>query len=240
MLEHLQSAALTHAGNARALNEDAFYEKCEYGIWCIADGMGGYDAGEVAATLVVDAVAAVTPQRRLQVTTDSVSEAIQRVNGRLVAQRSNSSSQQMMGCTVLALVVSGYECRCLWAGDSRLYLYRQNGLYQLSKDHSVVQELVDNGIIADGEQEQHPQRHVITRAVGVDMHLQLDFLAFELQPEDVLLMCSDGLYSELTPEQIMSVLALSEPCEDKARILIQQVLAGRARDNVTVNIIEVI
>lgn len=238
-----QSAALSHVGNVRELNEDAFCDHTSNGVWCIADGMGGYDAGEVAAAMVTDAVtqAASTLEDNpsLQQKVDAVTSAIQSVNNQLTIERTLSSDSPMMGCTVIAVVAQKQECACVWAGDSRLYLLRDNGLYQLSKDHSVVQELLDNGVIADEDLSTHPQRHVITRAVGADAQLELDYLAIDLLPADVLLLCSDGLYSELKPDQIMSVLSAPVECEAKASRLIEAVLSGSANDNVTVNIIEV-
>lgn len=236
-----QSAALSHVGNVRKLNEDAFCTHPATGIWCVADGMGGYEAGEVAAALVVNAITEVAQVQvsSLQEKVDNVSSAIQTVNTQLTEERTLSTDSPMMGCTVVALMMQEQECACVWAGDSRLYLLRDDGLYQLSKDHSVVQELLDKGIISDDDIQSHPQRHVITRAVGADARLDLDYLAFDLLPEDVLLLCSDGLHSELGPDQIMSVLSSPVDCERKAAQLIDAVLAGSANDNVTVNVITV-
>lgn len=238
-----KSAAQSHVGNVRKLNEDAFCDHSEQGIWCIADGMGGYDAGEVAAAMVVNAVtrvaAGASDSLSLQQKVNSVSDAIYGVNTQLTEERTLSADSPMMGCTVVALMTRDRECACVWAGDSRLYLYRDNGLYQISKDHSVVQDLLDSGIIVTEEADSHPQRHVITRAVGADALLELDYAALDLLPQDVLLLCSDGLHSELLPDQIMSVLAAPVACDVKAARLIETVLAGNAHDNVTVNVIAV-
>ncbi|AUM14337.1 PP2C family protein-serine/threonine phosphatase [Ketobacter alkanivorans] len=238
-----QSAALSHVGNVRELNEDAFCDDTGSGVWCVADGMGGYDAGEVASAMVVNAVtqaaSTLNDTPTLQQKVEAISNAIQSVNDQLTQERTLTADSSMMGCTVIALMTQEQEGACVWAGDSRLYLLRDNGLYQLSKDHSVVQELLDKGVIADQDIGTHPQRHVITRAVGADVSLELDYLAIDLLPEDVLLLCSDGLYSELQPDQIMSVLSAPVECEEKASRLIEAVLSGNASDNVTVNVIAV-
>lgn len=227
----------------RQLNEDAYCEHIAEGIWCVADGMGGHEAGEVASRMVVDAISQVVSSSAkggdLEHKVALIQDAIQGVNTLLTVERTQSPNGGVMGSTVVALVVHEEECACVWAGDSRLYLFRDKGLYQLSKDHSVVQELMDKEVIAPADVDSHPQRHVITRAVGAHMKLELDYLAFDLLPGDVMLMCSDGLHSELSAENIMAVLATEEDCHNKATRLVESVLSGPARDNVTVSVIAV-
>jgi len=238
-----QSAAFSHAGNVRALNEDACCLHPAAGVWCVADGMGGYDAGEVASGLVVDAVSAAIPAVQhgvsLEARVAAIHAAIQAVNRALTCERTQGPESGMMGCTVVALVAHEAECACIWAGDSRLYLLRAGGLYQLTRDHSVVQELLDTGIIDPAEAESHPERHVITRAVGVDSDLELDYLAFDLQAGDSLLLCSDGLYTELGPDRILALLTMPVDPGLKASRLVEAVLEGPARDNITVSIIDI-
>ena len=231
------SASRSHKGHVRALNEDAFYTDSDQGIWCVADGMGGHDAGEVASALVVESVAGVTARGELQSTVNAIQEAVSHVNYRLTEERTLGLQNQVMGSTVVAVVIMDEECACLWAGDSRLYLYRADCLYQMTRDHSVVEELIQQGVIQPEEAESHPQRHVITRAVGADSALELEMISFALQAGDVLLLCSDGLYGELTPEQIMTILGAGQDSETMAGRLIERVLAGQARDNVTVSVI---
>ncbi|HAG95852.1 MAG: protein phosphatase [Pseudomonadales bacterium] len=248
MVLRFRSAARSHAGNVRELNEDAFCEHVEQGVWCVADGMGGHEAGEVAAQLVVEmigqAVQGITAQAdvkpaALKDKVSCVRSAIHDANTRLTQEHTLVAGSAMMGCTVLALITGDQECACVWAGDSRLYLLREHGLYQLSKDHSVVQELLDKGLIGQEETLSHPQRHVITRAVGANPRLELDYLALDLVPNDVLLLCSDGLYSEIGPDQILSILTAADDCDTGASRLLEAVLSGPAKDNVTVNVIAV-
>lgn len=237
------SAVCSHVGNVRTLNEDAFCEHADDGVWCVADGMGGYDAGEVASNMVVSAVSDVVRNAAavsdLNQKVSLIRDAILGVNTQLTVERTQSPDSGMMGCTVLALITREHECACVWAGDSRLYLLRDNGLYQLSTDHSVVQELLASGVISPEETDSHPQRHVITRAVGAHVKLELDYLAFDLMPRDVLLLCSDGLHSEISADQIMSILSLAEDSHTKATRLVETVLSGPGKDNVTVTVIAV-
>ena len=234
-----RSACATHAGHVRALNEDAVCDNPAQGIWCVADGMGGHAAGEVASAMVVDALTQLESRDDLKTRIDLVSTALGQVHHRLTTAITMTQDDQVMGCTVVALVIADDECACLWAGDSRLYLYRDECLYQMSRDHSLVEEMIEQGLLQPEEAASHPQRHVITRAVGVDDELQLEQISFHLQAKDVLLLCSDGLYGELHPDTIMAILAQDMDSQVMAHELIQQTLAGPARDNVTVSVITV-
>lgn len=233
----IQSSTVSHVGNIRELNEDAYYVSEAEGVWCLADGMGGYEAGEVASAMVVDAVAAACGAQSIEANLQSIDSAMQQVN--LHMQRSDGSEQSsIMGSTVLVVLAMDNQCACLWAGDSRLYLYRDHLLYQMSKDHSLVQELADQGIIKEEEMQHHPKSHVITRAVGAHPELELERIYFDLLPSDQLLMCSDGLYNELSLEDIIQVLGSDQSVNEKAQSLLNQVLIGQAKDNVTVTVIE--
>lgn len=238
------SAACTHVGRVRKLNEDSYCEHVAEGVWCVADGMGGYDAGEVASNMVVSAVSdvvndvAVAPDLEHKVAL--IREAIQGVNAQLTVERTQSPDRGIMGTTVLTVVACEQEFACIWAGDSRLYLLRDSGLYQLTKDHSVVQELLDGGVIHEEEMDSHPQRHVITRAVGAHVKLELDYLAVDLTVGDILLLCSDGLHSEISADQIMAILSSGESSQSKASRLVEAALSSQGKDNVTVMVIAVV
>lgn len=233
------SAAASHAGCVRRYNEDAYFANPQQGIWCVADGMGGHAAGDLAARMLVEALALLEAGPNLAASVELLRTAIEKVNVALCGDYILAQTGGTCGSTVVALAIAGAECACLWAGDSRLYLYRAGGLYQMSRDHSLVQELLDQRLIESHEAGQHPRRHVITRAVGADIVLELDQILFSLQPDDLLLLCSDGLYCELDADTILGVLAQPFSCEHKVNQLIEQALERGARDNVTVNLIEV-
>lgn len=233
------SGSVTHKGNLRDLNEDAFYSDDQLSLWCIADGMGGYDAGEVAAALAVERISQVPLEGAIQSKIHDLSKQLELLNQELLVTL-DRGEDSIMGCTVVVAVVDRQQCACLWAGDSRLYLFRDDFLYQMSTDHSLVQEMVDRGIIAEQDRASHPKRHIITRALGVHEDLILDSISFDLVPGDCLLLCSDGLYSELAPDQIASVMACDKTPLEKSQQLVDQVLLGAAKDNITVSVIEIV
>lgn len=234
-----RSAAASHTGCVRRYNEDAYFANPRQGFWCVADGMGGHAAGDLAARMLVEAVAMLEAGPSLTASVELLRTAILKVNVALCGDFILAQTGGTCGSTVVALAIAGDECACLWAGDSRLYLYRAGNLYQMSRDHSLVQELLDQRLIESHEAGQHPRRHVITRAVGADTELELDQIQFALLPDDQLLLCSDGLYGELDADTILGVLAQPFGCEHKVNQLIERALDLGARDNVTVNLIEV-
>ena len=233
-----RSAAASHVGCVRRQNQDAFCSNPEQGIWCVADGMGGHTAGERAARLLADTLALQQAGLSLDVTAARLQAAIERVNSILSTDSVLGSSGGICGSTIVTVALTDNEGACLWAGDSRLYLCRAGQLRQISRDHSLVQELVEKRLIEPHEARLHPQRHVITRAVGANLRLELDQVRFSVQAGDQLLLCSDGLHCELDADTIRQVLVQQSDCENKVNQLIEHALACGARDNVTVNLIE--
>ncbi|MCX4027685.1 serine/threonine-protein phosphatase [Endozoicomonas sp. SM1973] len=233
-----QSAADTHPGNVRAINEDAYYSGEENNIWAIADGMGGHYAGDVASRLIIESLAKLPLARSLDEGIEQIVTSLKEVNRRLQEDITIKPGNHVIGSTVVVAFLFESECACLWAGDSRLYVYRGDKVYQVSHDHSVVQEMVDNGIISAEEAITHPQSNVITRAVGTETDLKVDVNVFDLEPGDRLLLCSDGLYGELPASEIKAALDHETP-EVCVTALIEQTIAGRAKDNVTVSVIDV-
>ncbi|MDE1465477.1 PP2C family protein-serine/threonine phosphatase [Spartinivicinus poritis] len=233
-----QSAADTHPGNVRAINEDAYYSGEENNIWAIADGMGGHYAGDVASRLIVESLAKLPLANSLDEGIEQIVTSLKEVNRRLQEDITIKPGNHIIGSTVVVAFLFENECACLWAGDSRLYVYRGDKIYQVSHDHSVVQEMVDNGIISAEEAITHPQSNVITRAVGTETDLKVDVNVFDLEPGDRLLLCSDGLYGELPAIAIKEALEHETP-EVCVTALIEQTIAGRAKDNVTVSVIDV-
>ena len=240
----LSSASVTHPGNVREINEDSIL-RSEGVLWAVADGMGGYAAGDVASRVVIEALSGLQTNGASVdcVSYDMVStieETLQQVNQKLAFEMTVGTGSEVMGSTVVVAVYHGTQCTCLWAGDSRLYVQRQGELYQISKDHSVVQDMIDEGVLSTEEAENHPQSHVITRAVGVHDVLELSKVTFDLQSNDVLLLCSDGLYNEVSPETIRELLAdQTLDCELKAQALLGAALSTKARDNISVSVVQV-
>lgn len=224
---HWQSASCSHVGRVRTINEDACLDQPERGLWAVADGMGGHTLGDVASKMVIDALA-----RMPAAATDAVQASIGEVNRRLVTEAA-MRDVQVIGSTVVVLLASGSRCVCLWAGDSRIYLYRAGVLQQLTRDHSHVEELVSRGLLSPAEASRHPGHNLITRAVGVADALALEESDTEVSAGDMFLLCSDGLSNEVSAQQIATVLARQD-CRLAAERLVELALDHGGRDNVTV------
>ncbi|OUR86617.1 hypothetical protein A9Q81_28245 [Gammaproteobacteria bacterium 42_54_T18] len=236
----LSYASVTHPGNVRKVNEDSVLQSTQ-NLWAVADGMGGYAAGDVASRLVIESLTKVNGDELGSVDLiEYIEEALQQVNQKLAFEMTVGIGNEIMGSTVVVAACHDHQCTCLWAGDSRLYVQRQGELYQISKDHSVVQDMIDDGVLSADQAENHPQSHVITRAIGVHDELDLSRVTFDLQPDDVLMLCSDGLYNEVDAATIRNLLSdRSLDCELKAQALLGAALDTDARDNISVSVIQV-
>lgn len=211
-------------GRVRSLNEDRFLELPERGLWAVADGMGGHRAGDVAAQLVVDALAGTVATA----TIDDIRKAVNEAN-RSLLHHSAYSNLGVSGSTLVVMKIAGGRYDCLWAGDSQAWLFRGNSWSQLTRDHSVVEDLVDAGAIARHQRQCHPQRHVITRAVGVGTPLLLDHVQGTFMAGDILLLCSDGLSGVVDLNEVTPAEGLEKMADD----LLSEALEAGAPDNVT-------
>jgi len=207
----------------------------ERGLWMVADGMGGHDAGDFASGAIVAALASIPPPASMGALLGEVRQRLETVN-RLLNEEARTRRVQVIGSTVVALLVFGGHGVVVWAGDSRVYRYRRDDLTQMTRDHSQVEELVSLGLLARDGVEGHPAANVITRAVGVADSLELDSEMFALAEDDIFLLCSDGLYRELDDSAIKDYLAPGD-CQQSCDTLIESALARRARDNVSVIVV---
>lgn len=223
------SYAATDAGTVRAGNEDAFVDLPARHLWAVADGAGGHDYGEVASSALKAAlelpVSATDPVLVVRTLVAGVHEALLR---RAAAEVSNHAVT--IASTLVVLLADGPHFACLWCGDSRAYLLRDGTLTQLTRDHSLVQELVDAGMLAAADMERHPSANVLTRAIGAPGPVpDIDKITGCAEPGDRFLLCSDGLFKALDAGAILTLLTLERP----AAALIAAALAAGARDNVT-------
>lgn len=230
------SAACTDVGRVRERNEDACLDLPERGIWAVADGMGGHAVGDFASRAIVQALSALPPADSLEHALDNARLAMQTVN-QLLIDEALRMKVRVIGSTVVMLLACDRQCSCLWAGDSRLYLFRDGHLKQLSRDHSQVERLRARGLITAEEARHHPAHNTITRAVGAAATLDLEWLTFEVGDGDVFLLCSDGLSNEVDDARITEILAARAVPEQAAAALLQQALDNGGRDNVSVVII---
>ncbi|GAA5217855.1 protein phosphatase 2C domain-containing protein [Corallincola platygyrae] len=235
----LVSYGNSHPGKVRTHNEDAFLELPEYGVWMVADGMGGHSAGDVASQMLVDTVLEVVqqvPKGRLSI--DLLSAAIQQANARIYEYGQRYQAGSTVGSTAALLFIDNGLFHCLWAGDSRFYVLRQGRLSQKSRDHSQVMDMVDEGTLALDEVESHPLSNVITRAVGVGRDLRLDQVSGIVLPEDRFLLCSDGLNKELSDEDILRCMD-AESLTNASLALLHSALVKGASDNVTTILVDI-
>jgi protein phosphatase/serine/threonine-protein phosphatase Stp1 len=216
----------THAGAVRPRNEDAFVDRADIGLWAVADGAGGHGAGDVASAAIAAALEGLPPGL-------SAAELLAQVRLRLGAVhaelRGRAAARRIIASTVVVLLARGGHYALLWAGDSRAYRLRDGRLERLTRDHSVVQEMVEGGLIDAAEAESHPQANVITRAVGAEGELELEKASARIAAGESFLLCSDGLFKALPEEEIARRLAAGEGAEG----LVAAAVARGARDNVT-------
>ncbi len=235
---YLSSHAQTHRGTVRKVNEDAFLELSQQGVWVVADGMGGHAAGDVASQLVIDTVQqAVDKHSNTHLSTEILIAALQQSNATLKKMSDTQFSGNVVGSTVVVLWIKDNQYTLLWAGDSRGYLLRNNKLQQITKDHSQVNDMVDEGVLKAEEAESHPLANVITRAVGVDVVLEVDVKTAPLLIGDVLLLCSDGLNKEVRDIEIEKALQPGNII-DAGMALMHASLVRNAKDNVTCIIVK--
>jgi serine/threonine protein phosphatase PrpC len=232
-----RSASRTEVGNVRKLNEDACLDMPSRGLWIVADGMGGHEAGDVASGMVVTELGKIESPDRFSEFVNDVEQRVLSVNQRLYALAHRGAEERVIGCTLAGLLAFGAHCLSVWVGDSRVYRLRDGQLDQITRDHSEVQELIARGEITEAEADSHPASNVITRAVGGVERLFLDLTVDRLEDGDRYLLCSDGLYKDLDPAEIGEFLKGGN-CYDACTDLIDAALERECPDNVTVVVVD--
>ena len=222
-----RSAGQTDVGRVRSVNQDAFLERSDVGLWVVADGLGGHADGDVASRMVCDALADIPPTAALDDLVDQVREKIAHVNDHLLRTSARSRRGAKIGSTVVVLLIRGARFALLWAGDSRIYRLRDAELQQLTHDHSAA-------TIVDGRR---IDSNVVTRAIGVVPDVMLDEIRDEVRPGDRFLLCSDGLTRKMADDGIEAWMRHAD-IDVAVEGLIEAVLAAGAPDNVTAVIVE--
>ncbi|SEV98215.1 protein phosphatase 2C domain-containing protein [Luteibacter sp. 329MFSha] len=220
----------THTGLRRTRNEDTYYADASLGLFLVVDGMGGHRHGEVASATARDGVVAQVSAGQ------SLVDAIQRVNEALLARSSGLAESRPMGTTIAAVRIVGRSYEAAWVGDSRIYRW-DGELRRLSHDHSIVEALVESGELTEEQARAHPQRSVLTQALGITSPAQLHIglARGELAPGARLLLCTDGLTDEVTDTRIGEIVARTDiAAQESVDHLLLEALGGSARDNVTV------
>lgn len=227
------SAAETHCGLIRKANEDAVLDHGPSGVWAVADGVGGADAGGHASETIIQALGQLPAGETGAVLCGRAEETLRSVNRQLFEEASRAGSLRGMASTVVCLMIRSARFFCLWAGDSRLYRLRAGRFDQLSRDHTEVQTLLDYGLLTAEEAKNHPRGNLITRAVGATDELELDRIEGDVEPEDVFLLCSDGLTKVVDDHEIGLIVAQMDPAQ-AVHQLVRMTLERGAPDNVSV------
>ncbi len=231
------SAGATDQGRVRQVNQDAFLDRPDLGLWAVADGMGGHRSGGLASRLIVEQLGLMARPSLLGRGVERASEILADVNHRLVEEAALLHGD-IIGSTVVAMVAVGDHCAILWAGDSRAYRLRGGELAQLTLDHTQVREMVEQGMLSPELASGHPLSNVLLRAVGGDIDLEVDRRVDALRDGDRYLLCSDGLDKEIPPERIARILAASERPAEAAQALVQAACEAGGRDNVTTLVVD--
>lgn len=222
------AAGLSDRGPVRAINEDAFLDRADLGIWAVADGLGGHSEGEVASRMVVEGLAGIPKALDARSLLAAVEASLAQTHERLLAR---GGGRRITGSTVVVLLVAERHWALLWAGDSRGYRLRHGRIELLTHDHSHVQELIDRGLLPPEAARLHPHANRITRALGVGGTLALDTATGGLEPGDVFLLCSDGLSGVLDEPALAE--ALGRPPKEAVSRLVELALAAGGEDNIT-------
>ena len=244
---NVRAFGLTDVGRRREGNEDEFRFDPGLGFFAVADGMGGHAAGEVAARLAVETMLDAVRRRAGDgsapdpiVASTSLREAIDEANRRICESISAHEEQRGMGTTVAAVLAAGDRAVVAHVGDSRVYLLRDGRLLRLTSDHSWVNEQVKLGLLSDDAAQRHPMRNIVTRALGSRSDVDVEIALESIRSGDVLLLCSDGLNTMLSDDDIRDLLgAHHDDPEAAARTLVAAANARGGDDNVTVIVVRV-
>jgi len=243
---HLEFSALTDTGRLRANNEDAVAVDARHGLAVLADGMGGYNAGEVASALAVTTIASELTAWLERAAAEAGIEDLQRAveicvgnaNRQIFDAAHTDPDCAGMGTTLVMAVAHGATLVIGHVGDSRAYRWRSGALRQLTRDHSLLQEQIDMGLLTPQEAACSPNASLITRALGVEDSVRLDLQQAPMAPGDIYLLCSDGLTEMLSDADIAAVLESQEPLSRLTRRLIDMANAAGGRDNISVALIQ--
>jgi PPM family protein phosphatase len=236
----LRWGGATHVGRVRSTNDDNYMARDDIGVWAVADGMGGHRGGDVASAIACEAVGRSFADH----TVDGLVEAIEQANQAVYETAAGDPDLTGMGTTMVALAVvdeDGDEVLAVAnVGDSRVYRYSVGELEQLTDDHSLVADLVREGSLSPEEAAVHPQRNIVTRALGVNDRVPVDILTVEPVAGDRFLLCSDGLFNEVPEPGIAAVLHRVDDPREAADELVHLAVDGGGRDNVTVVVVDVV
>jgi len=229
------SSARTNVGHVRKANEDSFLDAREQGLWAVADGMGGHSRGDRASQLIIESLHDFKATKKPDHDLDNIVQRLEHANR---VCREESDGAAMMGSTVAALYVYGTEAYVIWAGDSRIYRFRDPDFIQLTDDHSLVQELYRLGELEADDLDSHPSSNVITRAVGVHDTLEVQVRKIKVKAGDRFLLCSDGLFKDVVVPELKERLTQANP-DQAIDALMSLALRRGGTDNITAIVVQI-
>ncbi|MFL0246997.1 Stp1/IreP family PP2C-type Ser/Thr phosphatase [Candidatus Clostridium stratigraminis] len=231
---------LSDIGNVRKVNEDyiGFHEDSNKKLYVVADGMGGHNAGEIASKIAVENTIEFVFSARLNEQIDILlKQAIEASNNKIYEVSNTDLALKGMGTTITACLITGNKMVVANVGDSRCYILENDNFHQITNDHSLVQELVDNGSITEEEAAIHPNKNVITRALGTTANVEIDIFSTDLRSVSKVMLCTDGLTNSLTKEEVYQII-IDNDCETSCLKLIELSKERGGRDNISVIIFE--
>lgn len=230
----LDFGSRTDIGCVRKHNEDSLIVSPP--LFAVADGMGGHAAGEVASEIAVNTLALHAPE---QLDAEALGAAVVAANTEVIAGAHDGRGREGMGTTMTAAMIEGERLIIAQVGDSRAYLLSQDKLQQLTRDHSLMADMIDAGQLTEEEARNHPNRSVITRALGSDTNMLADLYEINVRAGDRLLLCSDGLSTMLTDDMIQDILGKNPDPQRCANMLVNEAISAGGHDNVTVIVVDI-
>lgn len=243
----MKVACLTDIGRTREINEDSVLCKTVKNGWdllIVADGMGGHNAGEVASSIAVKSISEYIEKKAASIDSGesaarAVKDAVIQANSDIFNESKKDVSCSGMGTTVTIALMSQYAMLVGHVGDSRAYILRDGVISKITSDHSLVAELVKNGTITEDEAQHHPQKNIITRALGAEETVQVDIESIQLKPNDTVMLCTDGLTNMLCDREIESLLTQNDDPSIAVRKLVDRANDLGGYDNITVAVAKV-
>lgn len=239
----MKSYSITDVGQKRTVNQDfVFTSETPVGnlpnLFVVADGMGGHKAGDFASSYAVEILLSTIREDENSNPVKIIRAAIENANTQLLREASDNEAMSGMGTTIVLVTIVGHYAYVANVGDSRLYLIDEDKISQITKDHSLVEEMVRMGEISRDDARNHPDKNIITRALGAGRDVDVDFFDIRLTPGDILLLCSDGLSNMVPDEDIRQVILTSETLEETGRRLVSMANDNGGRDNIAVVLVE--
>ena len=239
----MKTFSMTHIGQRREMNQDYMYtSETAVGnlpnLFLVADGMGGHAAGEYASRFTVEKLVEKIKESSQTEPVALMKEAVEQVNAMLLAEANADRTKAGMGTTIVAATVIGERLYAANVGDSRLYVINEESITQITRDHSLVEEMVRLGEMNKEDAKDHPDKNIITRAIGVMSEVAPDFFEISLKDQDMILMCSDGLTNMIDDIDIKKIVLGQRDIVEKAEKLVETANQNGGRDNITVVLVE--